>query len=96
MPRPGIGERLGRRVLVAERDPMRRLVDVRARTLDHLSRYDRADRDLIFIPTERRSEDPEEMWTLRKFLRRLIEHEMEHLDELRIAVQHWSHGTGLE
>jgi uncharacterized damage-inducible protein DinB len=88
--------RLGRRVSVEEQDPIRRLVDVRARTLEHLMRYDRADRDLIFIPTERITEDPEEMWSLRKFLRRLIEHELDHLEDLWAAAAHWSDGTGLE
>jgi uncharacterized damage-inducible protein DinB len=88
--------RLGRRVQVTEPDPLRRIVDVRARTLEHLTRYDRVDRDLIFIPTERLSEDPEEMWSLRKFLRRLIEHELQHLDDLQASAEHWSGGTGLE
>jgi len=88
--------RLGRRVQVAEPDPLRRLVDVRAATLEHLARYDRVDRDLIFIPRERPSDDPEEMWTLRKFLRRLIEHELDHLEALNLATQHWSDATGLE
>jgi predicted RNase H-like HicB family nuclease len=88
--------RLGRRVTVLEPDPLRRLVDVRACTLEHLMRYDRADRDLIFVPTERTSEDPDEMWSLRKFLRRLIEHELDHLEDLQIAASHWSHGTGLD
>lgn len=88
--------RLGRRIRVTEADPLRRAVDVRARALEHLMRYDREDRDLIFIPTERTSEDPEEMWTLRKSLRKLIEHELDHLEDLRIASEHWSHGTGWE
>jgi uncharacterized damage-inducible protein DinB/predicted RNase H-like HicB family nuclease len=88
--------RLGRRVQVAEPDPLRRVVDVRARTLEHLTRYDRVDRDLIFVPTERMSEDPEEMWSLRKFLRRLIEHELQHMDDLAASAAHWSGGTGLE
>jgi len=88
--------RLGRRITVEERDPVRRLVDVRARTLEHLMRYGREDRDLIFIPTDQVSDDPEEMWSLRKFLRRLIEHELEHMERLRAAALHWSHGTGLE
>lgn len=88
--------RLGRRVIVVEPDPLRRLVDVRACTLEHLVRYDRADRDLIFVPTERTSEDPDEMWSLRKFFRRLIEHELDHLEDLQIAASHWSHGTGLD
>ena len=42
------------------------------------------------------SEDPDEMWSLRKFFRRLIEHELDHLEDLQIAESHWSHGTGLE
>jgi hypothetical protein len=88
--------RLGRRIEVSEPDPVRRLVDVRSRTLEHLMRYDRADRDLIFIPTDRPSDDPDEMWSLRKFLRRLIEHELEHLEELEAGALRWSHGTGLE
>ena len=88
--------RLGRRVLVDEPDPVRRLVDVRSRTLEHVMRYDRTDRDLIFIPTDALSDDPEEMWSLRKFLRRLIEHELEHMEELRAAAAHWSPGTGFE
>jgi hypothetical protein len=88
--------RLGRRIDVTEPDPLRRLVDVRSCTLEHLLRYDREDRDLIFIPTERRSDDPEEMWSLRKCLRRLIEHELEHLEELQTGARHWSHGTGLD
>lgn len=86
--------RLGRRIRIVEPDPLRRLVDVRAHTLEHLMRFDREDRDLIFIPTERTSEDPEEMWTLRKFLRKLIEHELDHLEDLRIAAEHWAYGTG--
>jgi hypothetical protein len=69
---------------------------VRARTLEHLVRYDRADRDLIFVPRARPSDDPEEMWTLRKLLRRLIEHELEHLTQVRAAVAHWTQGTGVE
>jgi hypothetical protein len=88
--------RLGRRVTALEPDPLRRVVDVRACTLEHLMRYDRADRDLIFVPTERTSEDPDEMWSLRKFFRRLIEHELDHLEDLQIAATHWSHGTGLD
>jgi len=88
--------RLGRTVAVRESDPVRRIVDVRARTLDHLVRYDRADRDLVFIPRARPSDDPEEMWTLRKLLRRLIEHELEHLADVRAAVAHWTQGTGVE
>jgi hypothetical protein len=88
--------RLGRRIDVVEPDPVRRVVDVRSRTLEHLMRYDRADRDLIFIPTDRQSDDPQEMWSLRKFLRRLIEHELEHLEELEAGALRWSHGTGLE
>jgi hypothetical protein len=86
--------RLGRRIDVVEPDPVRRLVDVRSRTLEHLARYDRADRDLIFIPTDQQSDDPEEMWSLRKFLRRLIEHELEHLEELEASALRWSDGTG--
>jgi predicted RNase H-like HicB family nuclease/uncharacterized damage-inducible protein DinB len=86
--------RLGRRVKVEEPDPVRRIIDTRAATLEHLMRYDREDRDLIFIPTERTSEDPEEMWTLRKFLRRLIEHELDHLEDLRFAAAQWSHSAG--
>jgi uncharacterized damage-inducible protein DinB len=88
--------RLGRTVAVREPDPVRRLVDVRARTLEHVVRYDRADRDLIFVPRARPSDDPEEMWTLRKLLRRLIEHELEHLVDVRAAVAHWTQGTGVE
>ena len=88
--------RLGRRISVAEPDPLRRLIDVRARTIEHLMRYDRVDRDLIFIPTERPSDDPEEMWSLRKFLRRLIEHELEHVEDLQASAAHWSDSTGLE
>lgn len=86
--------RLGRRTRVEEPDPLRRLVDVRARTIEHLMRYDREDRDLIFIPTERLSDDPEEMWSLRKFFRRLIEHELEHTEEVEAAAAHWLQGTG--
>ena len=88
--------RLGRTVAVHEPDPVRRLVDVRARTLEHMVRYDRADRDLIFVPRARPSDDPEEMWSLRKLLRRLIEHELEHLADVRAAVAHWTQGTGVE
>ena len=86
--------RLGRRIDVPEPDPVRRAVDVRSCALEHLLRYDRADRDLIFIPTERQSDDQEEMWSLRKCLRRLIEHELEHLEDLRAGALHWSDGTG--
>ena len=88
--------RLGRAIAIGEADPVRRLVDVRARAIEQLMRYDRADRDLIFVPTTRPSDDPEEMWTLRKFLRRLIEHELEHLDDVQAAAVHWTQGTGYE
>jgi len=82
--------RLGRRVAVAEPDPLRRLIDVRARALEHITRYDREDRDLVFVPTAQPSEDPDEMWTLRKLLRRMIEHELAHLEDMDAAVAHWS------
>lgn len=88
--------RLGRAISVREPDPVRRLVDVRARTLEHLARYDREDRDLVFMPRTRPSDDPEELWTLRKLLRRLIEHELEHLADVRASVAHWTQGTGVE
>jgi uncharacterized damage-inducible protein DinB len=88
--------RLGRTIHVREPDPVRRLVDVRARTIEHLTRYDRADRDLVFVPTARPSDDPEELWTLRKLLRRLIEHELEHSEDVRVSRDHWTHGTGDE
>jgi predicted RNase H-like HicB family nuclease len=91
-----LASRLGRTVAVREPDPVRRLVDVRARTLEHLVRYDREDRDLVFVPRDRPSDDPEEMWTLRKLLRRLIEHELGHLVDVRSAVAYWTQGTGVE
>jgi uncharacterized damage-inducible protein DinB/predicted RNase H-like HicB family nuclease len=86
--------RLGRSVQVHEPDPVRRLVDVRARTVEHLARYAPEDRDLVFVPTTRPSDDPDEPWTLRKLLRRLLEHELEHLEDLRRGRSYWSTGTG--
>jgi predicted RNase H-like HicB family nuclease/uncharacterized damage-inducible protein DinB len=91
-----IVSRIGRVVVAAEPDPIRRMIDVRARTLEHIARYDREDRDLVYIPTERHSSDPEEAWTLRKVLRRLIEHEFDHLDDARVALAHWQGGSGHE
>ena len=86
--------RLGRTVQVREPDPVRRLVDVRARTVEHLTRYAPEDRDLVFVPTLRPSDDPEELWTLRKLMRRLLEHELEHLEDVRVSRAHWTTGTG--
>lgn len=88
--------RVGRRVDVREPDPLRRIVDVRSRSIEHLVRYAREDRDLVFVPTVRPSDDSAEMWTLRKLLRRLIEHELEHLDDVQRSAAHWSGGTGAE
>jgi hypothetical protein len=83
--------RLGRVVTVHEPDPVRRLVDVRSRTLEQLIRHDREDRDLVYVPTTRPSDDPEEMWTLRKLLRRLLEHELEHLADVQASLARWSY-----
>lgn len=88
--------RIGRRICVEEPDPVRRVVDVRARTIEHLLRYGREDRDLVFVPTSQPSDDPDEMWTLRKVLRRVIEHELEHVDDVQSMAARWSHGTGHE
>jgi predicted RNase H-like HicB family nuclease/uncharacterized damage-inducible protein DinB len=78
--------RLGQRIL--EPDPTveitDRLIDTRARAIEAILRLAPRQRDLVYIPTEHPSENPEEGWTLRKVLRRFLEHEMDHLRRLRI------------
>jgi predicted RNase H-like HicB family nuclease/uncharacterized damage-inducible protein DinB len=80
--------RLGQRIASPHQEPdiLRRLVDGRARTVEAVLRFSPRQRDLVYVPTERPSENPEEGWTLRKVLRRLIEHELEHLSDLRAAA----------
>lgn len=77
--------RLGQRVAAAldGQDILQRLVDGRARAVEAILRLAPRQRDLVYIPTDQPSENPEEGWTLRKVLRRFLEHELEHLQGLR-------------
>ncbi|MFN8559604.1 MAG: type II toxin-antitoxin system HicB family antitoxin [Dehalococcoidia bacterium] len=75
--------RIGHRPTAPGDDIMHRLVDERARVVEAILRLAPRQRDLVYVPTEQRSEDPEEAWTLRKVLRRLLEHELEHLRALQ-------------
>ena len=79
--------RLGQHITVQAdgADIVRRLVDSRARAVEAILRLSPRQRDLVYVPTDRPSEDPEEGWTLRKVLRRFLEHELEHLRALRGA-----------
>lgn len=88
--------RLGPAIDTTEPEPVRRLVDIRARAIAQLSRHARADRDLVYVPRTALSDDPEESWTLRKVLRRMIEHELLHLTDVRACVERWLGGTGHE
>lgn len=75
--------RLGQRITIEPTDDaLQRLIDARARTVEAILRLSPRQRDLVYVPTERTSDDPEEGWTLRKVLRRCLEHEMTHLHHL--------------
>src|SRR5262249_43494194 len=62
---------------------VQRLVDGRARAVEALLRLSPRQRDLVYVPTENPSDDPDEAWTLRKVLRYFLEHELAHLRSLR-------------
>lgn len=88
--------RLGQEPPLHEPDPVRRLVDVRARTAAQLARFSPGDRDLVFVPSIHGSGASGEMWTQGKFLRRLLEHELLHLGDVEEALARWSSGSGFE
>ncbi len=77
--------RLGQRVPAVQdgSDIVQRLVDSRARAVEVILRLSPRQRDLVYVPTEDPSDNPEEGWTLRKVLRCSLEHELSHLQELR-------------
>jgi predicted RNase H-like HicB family nuclease len=77
--------RLGQRIVVeaGEDDVVTRLVDGRARAVEAILRLSPRQRDLVYVPTESPSNDPEEPWTLRKVLRRMLEHELDHFRALQ-------------
>jgi predicted RNase H-like HicB family nuclease len=79
--------RMGQRITVenGQEDVISRLIDSRARAVEAILRLSPRQRDLVYVPTEQTSEDPEEGWTLRKVLRRMLEHELEHLHALQSA-----------
>lgn len=62
------------------------LIDARARAVELILRLAPRQRDLVCVPTQHRSENPEEGWTLRKVLRRFLEHELAHLDEIHLRI----------
>lgn len=75
--------RLGQRLAAAEpADRIQRLIDVRSRSTEALLRLALRQRDLVYVPTTNPSDDPNEAWTVRKVLRRMIEHELDHLRQL--------------
>jgi predicted RNase H-like HicB family nuclease len=76
-----LGQRAGSDTLQA--DIISRLIDGRARAVEAILRFAPRQRDLVYVPTEHPSEDPEEGWTLRKVLRRILEHELDHLHALQ-------------
>lgn len=80
--------RLGQRITpdLEGEEILRRLVDGRARAVEAILRLSPRQRDLVYIPTEHPSDDPEEGWTLRKVLRRFLEHELDHLRVLRGGI----------
>lgn len=79
--------RLGLRLPETEAgDPTEHLIDSRARSTEAILRLSPRQRDLVYIPTHAPGDDPEEGWTLRKVLRRILEHELEHVNRLRRAV----------
>ncbi len=77
--------RLGQRMAADgdDGDISRRLIDSRSQAVGAILRLSPRQRDLVYIPTEHPSADPEEGWTLRKLLRRFLEHELMHLHALR-------------
>jgi predicted RNase H-like HicB family nuclease/uncharacterized damage-inducible protein DinB len=77
--------RLGQRVPAVQdgSDIVQHLVDSRARAVEVILRLSPRQRDLVYVPTENPSDNPEEGWTLRKVLRCFLEHELGHLHELR-------------
>lgn len=88
--------RLGPAIDTREPEPVRRLVDIRARAIAQISRHARSDRDLVYVPRTALSDDPDESWTLRKVVRRMIEHELLHLVDVRTCAAHWLGGAGHE
>ena len=79
--------RMGQRISMESEpeDVLSRLIDCRARAVEAILRLSPRQRDLVYVPTEQPSDDPEEGWTLRKVLRRMLEHELEHLHALQAA-----------
>ncbi|MER3420400.1 MAG: hypothetical protein C4290_07690 [Chloroflexota bacterium] len=77
--------RLGQRVpaVLDGSDIVQHLVDSRARAVEVILRLSPRQRDLVYVPTENPSDNPEEGWTLRKVLRCFLEHELGHLHELQ-------------
>jgi|DewCreStandDraft_5_1066085.scaffolds.fasta_scaffold00434_13 predicted RNase H-like HicB family nuclease len=77
--------RLGQRIpaVYDGTDIVQRLVDSRARAVEVILRLSPRQRDLVYVPTENPSDNPEEGWTLRKVLRCCLEHELSHLQELQ-------------
>lgn len=79
--------RLGLRPPESSADgPTDQLIDSRARSTEAILRLSPRQRDLVYVPTHAPSDDPEEGWTLRKVLRRILEHEMEHVYRLQRAA----------
>lgn len=80
--------RLGQRIVEPDPDAgaVEQLVDSRARVVESVLRLSPRQRDLVYVPTDRPSDNPEEGWTLRKVLRRFLEHELTHLSALREAA----------
>lgn len=80
--------RLGQRITEPEPDAdvLEQLIDSRARAVEAVLRLSPRQRDLVYVPTDRPSDNPEEGWTLRKVLRRFLEHELTHLSALREAA----------
>lgn len=80
--------RLGQRIVPCGdgADLLHRLIDGRARAVEAILRLSPRQRDLVYVATECPSDDPEEGWTLRKVLRRTLEHELEHLAQLHRAA----------
>ena len=78
--------------------PLFEFLEMERRTaIERLRRLTDEERAAVFHPTHR-TDHPEEAWTARKALRRFLEHEREHIGQVReiLAAWHYAHGMRIQ